>query len=58
MQASVDIVQRRRPSKVSLPNVGVLSRTSKEIPIVINPTEQKFSREISVLEVVSPPKKP
>lgn len=52
-----DIVQRRRPSKVSLPNVGVLSRTSKEIPIVINPTEQKFSREISVSEDVLPPKK-
>lgn len=52
-----DIVQRRRPSKVSLPNVGVLNRTSKEIPIVINPTEQKFSREIRVSEVVLPPKK-
>lgn len=51
-----DIVQRRRPSKVSLPTVGVLSRTSKEIHIALNPQTTKRSQEIGTTKDFLPKK--
>lgn len=51
-----DVVRHRRPSKVSLPTVGALSRTSKEILIALNPQTTKCSQEIGTTKDFLPKK--
>ena len=46
-----------RMSKARPPTKAALSRTSKDIPIIMNPPEQKLSREISVSDAALSPKK-
>lgn len=54
-----ETIKRRKPAKVSLPNVGVLGRSSKEIPIDLNPPIQRYSKIVELKDVPSPqsPKK-
>src|SRR5574343_1864867 len=48
-----ETVKCHRPSKVSLPNVGILSRSSKEVPIVLNPTVKRTSKVIELKDFSS-----
>jgi prophage regulatory protein len=48
-----ETVQRPKPRKVSLPKVGVLSRSSKEVPIVLNPAVKRTSKVIELKDFSS-----
>ena len=48
-----ETVKRPKPRKVSLPNVGVLSRSSKEVPIVLNPAVKRTSKVIELKDFSS-----
>lgn len=48
-----ETVKRPMPRKVSLPNVGVLSRSSKEVPIVLNPAVKRTSKVIELQDFFS-----
>ena len=45
--------KRRKAGKVSLPNVGVLGRSSKEIPIVLNPAIERYSKVVELKDFTS-----
>lgn len=48
-----ETVKHHRPSKVSLPNVGILSRSSKEVPIVLTPAVKRTSKVIELKDFSS-----
>ena len=48
-----ETVKRPKPRKVSLPKVGVLSRSSKEVPIVLNPAVKRTSKVIELKDFSS-----
>lgn len=48
-----EVAERRKAGKVSLPNVGVLSRSSKEIPIVLNPVVERYSKVVELKDFSS-----
>jgi hypothetical protein len=50
---SWETVKRPKPRKVSLPNVEVLSRSSKEVPIVLNPVVKRTSKVIELKDFSS-----
>ena len=54
-----ETIKRRKPAKVTLPNVGVLGRSSKEIPIDLNQPIQRYSKIVELTDFPSPqsPKK-
>lgn len=43
-----ETIKRRKPAKVTLPNVGVLGRSSKEIPIDLNPPVLRYAKDVEV----------
>ena len=48
-----EVAKRRKAGKVSLPNVGVLGRSSKEIPIVLNPAIERYSKVVELKDFTS-----
>ena len=48
-----EVAKRRKAGKVSLPNVGVLGRSSKEIPIVLNPVVERYSKVVELKDFSS-----
>ncbi len=48
-----ETLKRPKPGKVSLPNVGILSRSSKDVPIVMNSAAQRTSKVIELKDFSS-----
>lgn len=46
-----ETLKRPKPRKVNPPNVGVLSRSSKEVPIVLNPIVKRTSKVIELKDL-------